>query len=176
MQSDYLENNGLLATHNAGDAAITGVEASLVWRPDAAWRVETGVTLQRARLTRGPNGSDLPADRRLPLTPDIALRFAIDRVIRVGRTPVKPFLAMNFTGSSRLSFDDGLDRPMGNYAILRGGISASLASLSVRLDVDNMLDARADTFAYGNPFTVRALRQFTPLRPRTVTVTLSRGF
>ena len=176
MQSDYLESNGLLATHNAGDAAITGVEAKLAWRPDAAWNIETGLTLQRARLSRGPNGSDLPVDRRLPLTPDIALRFAVDRTIRLGRTSLKPFLAVNFTGSSRLSFDDGLDRPMSDYAVLRGGITASLASLSVRLDVDNALDARADTFAYGNPFTVRALRQFTPLRPRTITVTLSHDF
>ncbi len=176
MQSDYLESNGLLATHNAGDAAITGFESSLIWRPGSAWKIETGLTLQRARLTRGPNGSDLPVDRRLPLTPDFAFRLGIDRDVHIGPMVLKPFATINFTGNSRLSFDDGLDRRMGSYAIVRTGISASFASMSMRLDIDNAFDARADTFAYGNPFTVRALQQFTPLRPRTVTITLSHDF
>lgn len=176
MQSDYLEANGLIATRNAGDAFVMGMEGSLDWRPSASWRVRAGVTVQRARLQTAPDGTRLPKDRRLPITPDIAYRMTAERSVRLGGMELRPYAGVNFTGSTRLSFDDGLDRRTDGYAILRAGMSAMLSPLTLRIDVDNLLDTRADTFAYGNPFSVRALPQYTPLRPRMFSVTLSREF
>jgi hypothetical protein len=42
--------------------------------------------------------------------------------------------------------------------------------------VDNPTDVTGDTFAYGNPFTLRRSRQITPLRPRTAGMQLMRSF
>ena len=176
MQSDYLEANGLIATRNAGDAFVSGLEGSLDWRPSAAWRFRAGMTVQRARLHTAPDGTKLPDDRRLPVTPDIAYRLTVERLVRWKDIELRPYAGVNFTGSTRLSFDDGLDRRMDGYAIVRTGMTASLPPLTVRIDIDNLLDTRADTFAYGNPFSVRSLAQYTPLRPRSFSVTLAREF
>jgi hypothetical protein len=37
----------------------------------------------------------------------------------------------------------------------------------------NLFDSRADTFAFGNPFSIRTQSQFAPLKPRTVTLGVS---
>ena len=176
VQSDYLQSDGLLATRNAGDAGITGFEASAQWRPGGGWHLDSGITLQRARLDRGANGADLTADRRLPLIPDVAARFSVSRRILAGGIRLTPSLEANMTGTTRLSFDDGLDRKMPAYLLASAGLEMAVDALTVRLAVDNIADTRADTFALGNPFSLRATRQFTPLRPRTFSISMSRDF
>ncbi len=61
---------------------------------------------------------------------------------------------------------------MGGYST--GRIAAALADDRWRLTlaIDNPADALGDTFAYGNPFTLRTTRQVTPLRPRTISLSL----
>lgn len=176
VQSDYLEPDGLLATRNAGDANVTGVELTATYRPDSRLEFSAGVTAQRARLTRAVGGADLPKDRRLPLAPDLAFRLSGARSFDLGGVTLKPSFAINVVGATRLSFDDGLDRRMPAYVDARAGAIVDLKDLVVRLDVANILGLRADTYAYGNPFTVRAWPQYTPLRPRTVTVAVTHDF
>jgi outer membrane receptor protein involved in Fe transport len=176
MQSDYLETNGLIATHNVGDANILGGDASLDWRPDRNWRFKAGMTLQRARLVHALGGVELPADRRLPLIPDIAFRLLAERRVPIGELELRPYAAVNFNGAARLSFDDGLDRAMPGYGVFRTGASVTIDPVVLRVDVDNLFDTRADTFAYGNPFSIRTTSQYTPLRPRSVTLSVSRSF
>ncbi|MBN2971037.1 TonB-dependent receptor [Roseomonas aeriglobus] len=175
VQSDYLLPDGLIATRNAGDADIVGAELAIDWWR-GAWRLRTGVTLQRPRLTRAPDGADLPEDRRLPVVPDAAGRIELSRAFRLGGTRLLPFIAINLQGASRLSFDDGLDRRLGGFAIARAGATLTRGPLVGRLDIDNLLDTRAASFAFGNPFSVRDARQYTPARPRTLSVSLSRAF
>ncbi|QDZ07906.1 TonB-dependent receptor [Sphingomonas panacisoli] len=175
IQSDYLEPTGLIATRNAGTAANIGGEISADWQP-GSWRLKAGATWQRPRLTRGVDGSDLPTDRRLPVVPDVAARIYIRRDFSIGEWRVSPQIAANLTGASRLSFDAGLDRRIPGYVVGRAGVAADRDGLVIRLDVDNVLDGRADTFAFGNPFSIGSIRQYTPLRPRTFSVSLSKRF
>lgn len=176
VQSDYLEPNGLVATHNVGDAAVVGVEASASWRLRGGWRLSAGFTAQRPRLVRAADGVDLPVDRRLPVVPDLTGRIALERATRIFGHEFRPHAAINFVGASRLSFDDGLDRRMGSFALARMGASTTLGAFEVALDVDNLLDTRADSFAYGNPFSIRSMQQYTPLRPRTLGMSVSSRF
>ncbi len=176
MQSDYLEANGLIATHNVGDANVLGGDASLDWRPDRNWRFTAGVTVQRARLVHALGGTELPADRRLPLIPDIAFRLLAERRVSIGGLDLRPYIGVNFNGAARLSFDDGLDRAMPGYAVARTGASLTIDPVVFRIDIDNLFDTRADTFAYGNPFSIRTTSQYTPLRPRSVSLSVSRSF
>ena len=176
VQSDYLLPNGLIATRNAGNASIFGLEAALDWKPGAMWRVRAGATLQHPRLTGATDGSELPDDRRLPVIPDVAGRLEISREIPIGEMGFLPYVAGNFTGASRLSFDEGLDRRLGGYAVVRAGATLSRGSLAARIDVDNLLDTRAATFAFGNPFSIRTARQYSPAKPRTVSISISHRF
>ncbi|MDB5671162.1 MAG: hypothetical protein JWO25_2121 [Alphaproteobacteria bacterium] len=176
IQSDYLLANGLIATHNAGDATIAGGEASGKLRLGAHWRIEAGAIWQRARLVRGSDDVDLPKDPRLPVVPDAVARFALSRSLAIGGWHGSVGADLRYTGASRLSFDTGLDRKSHAYAVL--GASASLArdKWTMALDLTNLLGARADTFGFGNPFSIRAAPQFTPLRPPRAVLSLRRGF
>lgn len=176
VQSDYLEDNGLIATRNAGDAAILGLEGSVAWRPGGGWRLRAGFTAQRPRLVNAADGVDLPEDRRLPVVPDLAGNLAVERPVRLLGHAVTPYAAFNYVGPSRLSFDDGLDRRMGGYGLARIGATVTAGPFVVALDLDNLLDTRADSFAYGNPFSLRSERQYTPLRPRTLSLSILRAF
>lgn len=176
VQSDYLEDNGLIATRNAGDATIIGLEGNATWRPGGGWRLRAGFTAQRPRLVHAADGADLPEDRRLPVVPDLAGNLAVERPIRLLGHAVTPYAAFNYVGPSRLSFDDGLDRSMGGYGLARIGATMAAGPFVIALDIDNLLDTRADSFAYGNPFSLRSERQYTPLRPRTVSLSITRTF
>lgn len=176
IQSDYLEANGLIATHNAGRASIVGAELSADWRPAGGWRLRAGAIWQRPRLTHAADGSALPRDLRLPVVPDISARVGLSRDVTLGSWRISPDLSANFVGASRLSFDPGLDRRMPPYILGRATLSADRDGLTFRLNIDNILDERADTFAFGNPFSVRTIRQYTPVRPRTVAMSVSRRF
>lgn len=176
IQSDYLEANGLIATHNAGRASIVGAEMSADWRLGGRWRLRAGAIWQRPRLTHAADGSALPRDLRLPVVPDVSARVDLTRDLTLGSWRISPNLSANLVGASRLSFDPGLDRRMPPYILGRAGLSADRDGLTLRLNIDNILDERADTFAFGNPFSVRAIRQYTPVRPRTFAVSVSRRF
>jgi iron complex outermembrane receptor protein len=65
---------------------------------------------------------------------------------------------------------------MGGYATAR--LAAALVDKQWRVTaaVDNLTDTHGNTFAYGNPFTLRSTAQVTPLRPRTFTVSVARRF
>lgn len=175
IQSDYLLADGLVATRNAGDATILGFEAAADWH-SGRLTLSAGAAGQRARLVSSVDGTDLPADRRLPTVPDATARIEARRRVRIPTGEAEIVVGGSYVGASRLSFDDGLDRRMGDFATVHAAVTARLAAVEVRLMVSNLLDVRADTFAFGNPFRVRSESQFTPLQPRAVILGVSRGF
>jgi len=61
-----------------------------------------------------------------------------------------------------------MDVTQGQYLV--GGLGARLdfARFGISLDIANIADARANTFAFGNPFGLSRQNQVTPLRPRTI--------
>lgn len=175
VQSDYLQADGLVATRTAGDALILGAEVSAEWRP-GRWRLRAGGVAQRARLERAVGAVDLPDDRRLPVVPDATARLELGRTVETAGARVDLTVAGDYVGRSRLSYDAGLDRGMGGYATVRAAAATTLGGLEVRVEADNLLDARADTFAFGNPFLVRSEREYTPLRPRSVRLGFAHRF
>lgn len=175
VQTDYLLPDGLIATRNAGDAVIVGTELSSTWRR-WGWTLQVGAAAQRARLEATADGANLPADRRMPAVPDVTGRINVGRRVHVAGIAADITLRGTYTGSSRLSFDDGLDRRMGDYALLHADAATTLGRLELRISALNLLDTRADSFAFGNPFRIRLEKQYTPLQPRTVSVSLARHF
>ncbi len=65
---------------------------------------------------------------------------------------------------------------MGGYGTGRIALSFVDPAWRTTLAADNLFDARGDTFAYGNPFSLRTIRQVTPLRPRTISLRIQRRF
>ncbi len=175
VQADYLDANGLVTTRNAGDANNLGLDASLRWKPDPAWTVTVGTVLQRARID--PNGNlETSADRRLPAVPDTSANAEVARDLTAGPWKLHLLARANYLGASRLSFDPTLDRRTPDSVIFSTAVVADRGGWRLRVGADNLLDSHADTFAFGNPFSVRSGNQRTPTRPRTLSVTVKRGW
>ena len=81
-----------------------------------------------------------------------------------------------FVGPSRLTFDAATAPEMGDYWATRLAVGLKAPDWRVGLYLDNALDDRGDTFAFGNPFTVRGQRHDTPQRPLTLGISLDWSF
>lgn len=81
-----------------------------------------------------------------------------------------------FVGPSRLTFDAATAPEMGDYWATRLAVGLKAPDWRAGLYLDNAMDDRGDTFAFGNPFTVRGQRHDTPQRPLTLGISLDWNF
>jgi hypothetical protein len=81
-----------------------------------------------------------------------------------------------YVGHSYLTFDGAAASRMGDYGVGRLALAFSAARTRIQFAVDNVADGRGNTFSFGNPFSRARARQSTPLRPRTVSISLNRRF
>lgn len=169
IQSDYLLANGLIGTHNVGNGRIYGLENRLSWKPSSSWTFEAGATVQSARLAKAFDPS-VDAHGRLPVVPDVSLRLEAARRIEVAGWRGDARARLSYIGAAHLSFDSGLDRDMGQYVTAATALALSRDAWTISARVDNLFDAHGDSFGLGNPFSLRAGPQYTPLRPRTLTI------
>ena len=172
IQSDQLLPSALPFTANIGDGRNRGVEVEAAYH-DGPLVLRGEILVNSPELDHANPAFPARADLGLAGAPEVsagvsahyAWPLAGDRSLELdGR--------YSYVGVSRLTFDAQTSPKMGDYAT--GRLSASLVAPPWRLTlaVDNPADSRGDTFAYGNPFTLRTSRQLTPLRPRTLSVTL----
>jgi outer membrane receptor protein involved in Fe transport len=175
VQADYLGADGLVSTRNAGDATNSGIDVTIGWRPDAHWSLVAGVLAQHARIDAS-GAAGTPDDRRLPIAPDITTHAEIAYAVEVGEWRLGVTGRVSYIGDTRLSFDPGLDRESETVALVSTALTAERHGWLVRAGVDNLGNSRADSFAFGNPFSVLATDQHTPVRPRTVSFSVRRNF
>ncbi len=177
VQSDQLLDNGLPFTANIGDAQDHGAELDAVWRLGPNWRLDANLTLAAPELVRPNPGFPARADNRLAGVPDVEVGGALAYSRPVGDSAALSLRAgYAYVGHSRLAFDETVAPKMGDYAL--GKISAGLQVRRWRAEafLDLPLGAEADTFAYGDPFTLRQVPQSTPPRPATVGLQVSARF
>lgn len=175
MQSDYLLSNGLIGTRNVGDARIHGAELSVDWTPARDWALTAGLVAQSALLTRTSDGAEIE-DRRLPVIPDWTVRLGLSRSFDLLGWSGSAGARFTYISRSRLSFDPGLDRRMGDYALADADLLLRKGAWGVRLSGSNLFDCKADSFAFGNPFSLGNGQQYTPLRPRQWTVSFTKSW
>jgi outer membrane receptor protein involved in Fe transport len=175
IQSDYLLPNGLISTRNAGRGRIIGGEASAEWRIMRGLRLAAGFSLQDARLTHSEQNVDLDK-RHLPIAPNMTGRMTVDYRFALGRWTASLAAQGNYIGRAHLALDDNLDRTMGKYAVFSASASMVRDRLTLAARIDNLFDVKGDSFAFGNPFSIMAGRQFTPLQPRAFTVSIARSW
>ncbi|MEO0062280.1 MAG: hypothetical protein RLZZ08_840 [Pseudomonadota bacterium] len=175
VQSDVLLANARFSTINAGDARITGVD--LGWSGPIGPRLhaELAGNYTAALLVSSRLDHDLE-DRHLPLIPHATLRGRLIRDWTLGAFDLRLELGLRYVGQARLSFDPQIDYPLGDYVegdlavrLRRGGMDLSLA-------LANIGNSGADAMPFGNPLRLLLGRQFTPIRPRTITLQVAKAF
>jgi outer membrane receptor protein involved in Fe transport len=173
VQSDIIGTDGLVATINAGNARNYGGEETLTFALHDV-SMELGVTRQHGRLISSTvvSGNDL----RLPVLPDISGRLRVSYARNFGIWNADGFVSANYSGPARLSFDPTLDRTIPAHFVANMGAGLGRARWHVGVSVSNLLNARQDTFSFGNPFTIHSLQEHTPYQPRTVTLRIERHF
>jgi outer membrane receptor protein involved in Fe transport len=175
MQSDMPEQPGLFETQNVGDARILGVEASAEHAIASGFTLRGGINWTRARLVHNMLGVDLES-RRLPAVPSLTLRAALEKSFEFGSVPGLVRLKLRYVAPAHLSFDPRYDAETGRLWETGFDVQARLGSFDVSLGVQNLLDRRANTFAYGNQLRFLASRLYTPQPPRQMLLTVQRSF
>jgi iron complex outermembrane receptor protein len=172
IQSDQLLPSGLAYTANLGDGRNTGFEAEAAYVAGPL-RLDASVLLNAPELET--------VNPAFPGRKDLGLAGVPKRAVALGVSYERGMMGdwrlgvdarISYVGRSRLSFDAATAPTMGDYVAARAAVRVQSDRLSVGLAVDNLLDGHGDTFAYGNPFSLRQGRQTTPQRPRTVSLEL----
>ena len=177
IQSDQLLANGLPFTANIGDGRDYGWEVEAAVQPDERWSFNANLTLAEPELVRVDPAFPAVAGHGLPGAP--RLSFGV-----TGRyeRPIGPSLSavaradFSYVGGSRLAFEAGTAPSMGEYGVGRLSVGLNARRWRLTAFAETAFGRKADTFAYGNPFTLRTRRQVTPARPPTVGLALSAHF
>ncbi len=171
IQADQIDQAGLPFTDNLGDGRIKTFEMQATWLPSRSVQLDAAAFVSSSRLAKPmPQFADAN-ERELPNIPHFGGRIAVNYAHRFDEhTQMRIGGAVRYVGSSDLGIGFPLDVSQGNYSevSVRGGLMRGPVELSI--DVDNLLDARGNQFAFGNPFTIDQQNQVTPLVPRRVRV------
>jgi hypothetical protein len=144
--------------------------------------VDRALTLRASFLANAPQlrqrDPSYPAreDASLPAVPRYSASLVADwrRELRRGVAGVL-YGRVAYVGSSLLTFQEQASSTMGNYVTARFAAGLETRRWRFTAFVENPANAEGDTFAFGDPFTQGRVGQSTPLRPRTIGVTIARG-
>lgn len=176
IQAELILPSGLAYTANVGDGRSRGVEAEAGYTRGPL-TLSAAIVRQEPELRGTAAGLMLPADLGLPGVPQTAWSAAAAWAQPLGEGRSLDLSASYaYVGRSRLAFDAASAPVMGGYGELRASATLGLGATRLRLYVDNALDRRGDTLAFGNPFSFRSERQTTPQRPRTIGFDVRRAF
>jgi iron complex outermembrane receptor protein len=178
VQSDQLlPQSGLPYTANVGDGHNIGVEIESSFH-SGALELHADLLFDRPELNEA-NAAAFPllVDSPLGAVPDQEVGLSAHYAWKlVSRWSLALDGRWTYVGGSRLMLNVPNLPKEGNYNT--GRLAASLVNDRWRFTVavDNPAGNVANTFAYGNPFLLRTVRQSTPLRPRTVTLSAEAAF
>ena len=168
IQSDILLSSGLIGTANFGRAHNFGAELLINWR-STALATEAGATYQHGDIYAENSVFGRVDDAHLPAIPRFKAhaRLAAPLLSR-GETSLRLGGAVQYIDETRLSFDPALNRRTERHSVLGAFLQLDRGRWRWTLSGENLANSRADTFGFGNPFSIRREPQRTPLRPRTV--------
>ena len=174
VQSDQFLPSGLAYAVNVGDGANKGLEIETTWRPTSGLEIRTNALFADPEITRPSAVFNSRGDAGLPGVPAISANLAASyhRPLWSG-LELRADGHLAYVGASRLTFDAGRRSRMGDYMTGRVSLGVEAAWWSATAFIDNPFDTEANTFAFGDPFRLPEGLAMTPLRPRTIGLTLN---
>ncbi len=179
IQSEQIFDGGFSSVLNAGDATNLGYEFEITYHPMLNIDIQANMTVNNPDVTNfnpvlGPNVDE----KHLPRIPDLSAGIILTYRKPIGQTGWRSTWSLDyaFTGASELSFATTDDLDMGNNHALNARVNLANNAWQVEGFINNILDDKSNTFAFGNPFTFRLQQHLTPQRPRTIGMRLRRQF
>lgn len=176
IQADLVGMDGLPYVANIGSGRVRNLALSLAWRPLDGLSLEAAGFLNSSNLSHPAPGFDNVEDRDLPNVADEGWRVAGKYRRGLGAADLTLDAALRYVGHSRLAIVAPFALGQGRYYDLTLGARLGLGNWGLSLDIDNALDSRGNTFAFGNPFTVADGLQQTPMRPRSLRIGIDAQF
>jgi len=173
IQSDQLRPDGFRFVLTAGDARITGLELDVRFRQSRHLTVRGNLSWNASRLTKINPALGTKVDNRLPNVPLFSAGLSMQYAMRLADGFDGSLSAdYAYVGASSLLFDKNNSPRMGGYSLANIRFGLRHGSWRATVSVENIGNAQADSFSFGNPFSLNTIRQVTPLRPRTIGVSL----
>jgi iron complex outermembrane receptor protein len=177
IQTDQYLSSGLSYTANVGDGRNTGLEAEGTFHIGPRLSLQANALFNRPVLTKVDPNFAAESQSGLPGVPDVSAGALVRYQDQLRADAWLVLTAeLGYVGRSRLTFDRRFSPSMGGYVTGRLAAQVETARWRGTLAVTNPANASSDTFAYGNPFSFGQVRQVTPLRPRTWSLSLARMF
>jgi outer membrane receptor protein involved in Fe transport len=173
VQSDQFLPSGLAYVVNVGDGADRGFEVEANWRPTETLELFANGLVADPRITSPSARFDSRRDASLPGVPRASANVGFSWRRPLGeRLQLLADGGLSYVGASRLTFDGRQQYRMGDYGTGRLALGVEASAWTATVFVDNLFDTEANTFAYSDPFRLPDAQAITPLRPRTIGVTL----
>jgi iron complex outermembrane recepter protein len=168
MQADLIDSAGLPYTTNIGRGRIYGVDGDVSWRPWSTLTLSADAFVNDSRLVAPALQFASSGAQTLPNVARTGGRLASQWHQTLGLGQMSVETSIRYVGKSMLGVGQLLDIPQGNYFVTDADLRFDVGKFTVSLTLNNIGNIRANTFAFGNPFTVEQHDQMTPLQPRTI--------
>ncbi|KQM13353.1 TonB-dependent receptor [Novosphingobium sp. Leaf2] len=176
VQADLVGLDGLPYIANIGSGRVENLAASLAWHPDDFFSVEAAGFLNSSELTSPSAQYGEETDRDLPNIADLGWRVAAKFDRQYAWAKLTLDAAVRYVGYSKLAISGPFALGQGRYYDASTGARLGFRGWGLSIDVDNLLNTRANTFSYGNPFSVTQGLQQTPMRPRSIRIGIDANF
>ncbi|RMB07753.1 TonB-dependent receptor domain-containing protein [Eilatimonas milleporae] len=177
IQSEQIGVAGLPFVTNVGTANSHGYEVEFSANPLPGLEIMGSFFWNDSELAEDNTFLGAEEGDRLPTIPEYTASAAL--FYRFDITPGwSGALSGSFvyTGASSLTFDEDDSPRMGDLGLLNVQVQATGPVWKLGIFAENLADTRANTFAFGNSFSVFDRTQITPPRPRTIGLFIQRAF
>ncbi len=175
IQSDQIQRTGSLFTTNAGNTHAPGFEIDLSFLATRNLRIRANAFWTQAEtidsnpiLVASQSIGHLPAAPSNNFGVSARYGFSLDDAWNGFA-----ILQYSHVGQETLGFDVNNSPKISGYSDVDARVGILWGNWQAVLYVKNLLDERANVFAYGNPFSYGLISQVTPLRPRTAGIDLT---
>ncbi len=176
VQADLVTSTGFPYVANLGEARVHYISADLAWKPTSELTLEVSGFHAASHLTRTAPASEDEVEGNLPNVADSGWRLTGRFEPWIADTKIALVGSAGYVGTSYLGVSAPFDISQGDYIDTNIGARADFGRWGLSVDIENLLDSRANRFSYGNPFSVGNGNQRTPLRPRTVRIGIDARF
>lgn len=176
VQADLITEEGFPYLANIGSGFVSYASVRLGWRPSSGLVLDlTGFATANKISEPAPEFVGLE-EGDLPNIAESGGRFAARYSTSLGDTDLELDGSIGYIGKSYLGIGQPFEREQGKYLDTTMGGRVDFGNWGIALDIDNLLDSRANRFSFGNPFQFASEDQRTPLRPRTIRIGLDAQF